>query len=99
MSECTRCKGNGRERGHSVLRFADGHCEEHPYDRACDVCGGTGDLSEADLERIAAGKACKRERLAAGRSMFQEAERRGLSVIELSAFERGTKTEKAEGTE
>jgi len=56
---------------------------------ACSTCGGVGKVSEDHLRRMGIGRKLREDRRARGLSLMQEAERLGISVVELSNMERG----------
>lgn len=57
----------------------------------CTLCHGLGDIPREQLAWIEHGRAARAERIAADRSLPEEAQRRGISVVELSEEERGAR--------
>ena len=60
--------------------------------RACEFCEGEGQVSSEAGERWRAGKAMRDARVKQGLTQEQEAERLGISPIELNDLERGRRS-------
>lgn len=81
---CPRCEG---ARSIIVLaKYRDG-CRLGPM--TCYECHGTGSVSDERTQWIEAGKALRDSRLAADRSLSEEAKRRGIRPSVLSDMEHG----------
>jgi hypothetical protein len=86
MATCPDCKGERRAFAH--INTVDP--ETHGFQWVdCLRCGGAGIVTNEELVAIAKGKELRKARIAAGRSLRQEAERLGVSVVDLSRRERG----------
>lgn len=89
MAVCPDCAGAKR-----VFRFLDGRREDgtafHSSGYAdCSRCAGTGEVSQEDADRYAAGQVLRRDRLHRMVSLREEAARLGITPSELSKRERG----------
>ncbi len=83
---CPQCLGNLES--NAIV------CGEHACQIVrvpCALCRGLGDLPREQLVWIEHGRTIRRERIAADRSLSEEAQRRGISVVELSEEERGAR--------
>ncbi len=81
---CTRCGGRG---WFDAVVNRGGCCEFDSVD--CDLCAGTGRISEVLAERIAAGRRRRDDRVARGLTVRQEAARLGITAVQLGQIERG----------
>jgi DNA-binding XRE family transcriptional regulator len=66
-----------------------GYCGCETEVRACGFCKGEGQVSSEAADRWRTGKAMRDARVKQGRTQQQEAERLGISPIELNELERG----------
>lgn len=84
---CPRCEGKGSM--FAFVNTGDDFTKHRSGIFNCDQCKGAGSVTKEHYERYLAGKIRRDARLAAGISLRQEAERLGISVVELSAIECG----------
>jgi DNA-binding XRE family transcriptional regulator len=84
MVICPECRG---AKSSYAISCGDRGCETGV--RACDFCKGEGQVSSEAADRWRAGKAMRDARVKRGRTQEQEAERLGISPIELNDLERG----------
>lgn len=82
--ECPRCNGKGGSIG---IACGEGGCQ--PVTFKCDLCEGTGLVYPYKLEYVERGEKMRAARLAAGRTLSQQASRRGIEVVDISRMERG----------
>ena len=64
-------------------------CEGESDGVACDLCEGTGRVYPYKVEDAERGEKMRAARLVAGRTLRQQAERRGIDAVDLSRMERG----------
>lgn len=84
--KCGSCDGSGKSFAH--INSTDP--AQHGFQWInCMTCGGAGTISEAHAERIAKGRQMRDDRVKRGLSLREEADRLGISVVELSAIEWG----------
>lgn len=84
---CPDCKGEGQifgfiNGGPSISTHRAGHLH-------CFRCGGSGDVPEAMLGWIEAGRAMRADRMRRGETMLTEAKRLEISIATLSSIELG----------
>lgn len=91
---CGHCRGEGRYTVAFATR-ADGICG--PAVIGCPDCHGTGKVDARTPEWREAGKRLREARLAADRSLGEEARRRGMRPSELSDMEMGRVEPKPDG--
>lgn len=84
MPMCPVCFGSGER---NVFAKRANSCTFEAI--ICSDCDGTGAVDAEYEARIAVGKRIRYDRLRRGLSLREEATRLGLSVVELSARERG----------
>jgi transcriptional regulator with XRE-family HTH domain len=84
---CPGC--DGAKAGFAIVCSAD-RCRTGM--RACDFCKGEGQVSSEAGERWRAGKAMRDERVKQSRTQQQEAERLGISPMELNDIEHGRRS-------
>lgn len=84
---CYDCNGTG-ETVASHVSYADGR---HGYNvrSKCSRCGGNGVIDSMVADWMVKGNVMRERRIAAGRSLRDEAKRRGLSPYVLSQMENG----------
>jgi hypothetical protein len=69
-----------------------------PYvELECSFCEGAGVVDDAALQRREQGQACRQERLSRGMGLRAEAERLGISPVELSQREQGIAAQASSG--
>ena len=84
-STCPRCDGKG-----SNPAFV--HTESGSYydpELKCDLCKGTGKVSDQTLQWLSAGKRHRDDRVARDESIMECSRRLGIRAAELSAMENG----------
>jgi hypothetical protein len=81
---CPSCDGS--KGGFAVVCSADG-CRTGM--RACGFCKGEGQVSSEAAELWREGRAMRDARVKEGRSLFQEAKRRGVSPVDLAILSSG----------
>lgn len=86
MLTCSSCEGRGQARALVYYGSSKG-CVWEMVD--CPICRGRGEVSRAEQEAMAAGRALRDARVAAGISMHQAASERGISIREYSDLEWG----------
>jgi hypothetical protein len=86
MIKCPECHGSGQSVA-SFVRTATGCQQNVPH--PCTRCGGIGQVPGEVAAWIETGARMRAQRLAAGRSLRAEAERRGMAASVLSAMEFG----------
>lgn len=79
---CPSCEGS---RVLGALLNIGGRCV--PHTMPCRTCRGTGEIDEARAAELNAAEERRRERMARGLSLREEAERLGMSAVELSKLE------------
>ena len=84
--DCPRCGGRGYNA--AFVDYADGS-GEFRSDLPCTYCGGAGKWSAERVEAYRAGETMRRDRVARGLSLWEEANRLGVDPVELSRRERG----------
>ncbi len=86
VHECPQCRGKGEMKG---IGCGEGGCR--PVTMSCELCTGTGRISEEKLEWVARGETMRQKRVFGRvyRSLSTEAESRGISVVTLSKMESG----------
>lgn len=81
---CPHCQGGG------IVEVVWKGVSRDAADAAeCGMCDGDGYVPRAQAERYEAGRAMRKARIAAGKSLHQAARERGLSLRELSDMEWG----------
>jgi methylphosphotriester-DNA--protein-cysteine methyltransferase len=85
---CPSCHGRGQAFMFST--HADGRCSAGYQD--CLRCKGKGQVPEEQRAWIEDGARMRDARIAAGRSLRQEAARLGITAVELSEIERGMRS-------
>ncbi len=87
MVTCPDCKGEGKLYG---LLCSGGHGgPAHIGSIPCPRCKGKSTITKEDLERIAAGKLIREDRIRRRVTMRAEANRLGIDVLEYSKLESG----------
>ena len=86
MATCARCSGTGLVSAFVEYENRPGDFRD---DLTCGTCGGSGRLSADRVRAIQAGEARRRDRVARGISLREEADRLGISAAALSRQERG----------
>lgn len=81
---CPDCNGAGGADGIVCGSFG---CREARL--RCGLCGGTGKVTPLKAEWFKRGRAMREARVAACRTLRDEAKRRGLTQVELSKMEQG----------
>ncbi len=87
--KCPSCDGRGNFDGIVHINRGD---KPHSFERRvtpCDVCGGTGDATDADILRFERGRKHRAERITRGEGLRECARRLHLSLTELSKMEAG----------
>lgn len=84
--KCTKCDGTGRIFAHVHTRDPKTHGFQYI---GCFHCDGTGKISKQQAELIEVGEELRKDRQRRGLTLRQEAERLGISIVELSERERG----------
>lgn len=84
MPACPDCSGRGWL---DAFVHRGAGCELDSID--CDLCSASGKISEETAERLAEGRRRRDRRIAAGRSVRQEAAILGITPIQLGRLERG----------
>lgn len=79
---CPACNAAGHLRGFACPGF-------RPVDIACNLCRGSGHLSDEALARWTRGREMREDRIRRDMSLREEAKRRGMTARELSDLERG----------
>ena len=82
---CPGCKG--ARKVHAHLNYGSGRGEWKDID--CFRCKGAGEVPDEQAVWILEGVKLRTERIALGRSLRDEAKRRGIPPADLSAIERG----------
>jgi methylphosphotriester-DNA--protein-cysteine methyltransferase len=85
---CPGCHGRGQ--AFMFATHADGRCSAGYQD--CLRCKGKGRVPEEQRAWIEDGARIRDARIAAGRSLRQEAARLGITAVELSEIERGMRS-------
>lgn len=81
---CPDCKGKKES-----LVFYSGGSKHGFGPLPCTTCDGEGEVSEEKIAWITRGRELRDKRVAAGRSLREEAEMLGITSVELSRRERG----------
>jgi len=81
---CPSCNGAGG--GAGIVCGSKG-CR--PMTLSCSLCNGTGTVAPLKVEWFKRGAAMRERRKAAGRTLRQEANLRGMTQVELSKMEAG----------
>ncbi len=81
---CPRCNGAKSAFG---VRCGDRGCQTGSW--ACDLCKGEGQVSPVTAERWRQGRAMRDARVKLGTSQREEANRLGISLIQLNDIEHG----------
>lgn len=84
MRVCPSCEGRGKDIG-----IACGSKGCRPMTMPCSLCGGSGSVEDARLKMWQSGQSHRRDRLARNMTLRQEADRLGISMVDLSKIERG----------
>ncbi len=87
--DCPTCKGKGEVFGHT--NTGQDSSNHHWGSTTCHRCKGSGSVPDEMEQWIEEGKRAAAKRCASGETLFQKANRLGISCAELSAMESGIK--------
>ena len=89
MPECPECKGEKTISGMGCrLEGPDKKCGI-PVFMKCDLCEGTGEITEQQVKWREEGRKMRHDRLSRDMSLSKESVRRKMSAVVLSHMERG----------
>lgn len=83
---CPVCLGSPK----SIAHFNMGENKPHEWrEIECDACEGTGRVTQHRMDAITEGKKLRQDRIERNMSLREEAQRLGISPVQLSRRERG----------